>query len=58
MQICAVEYTQNKSHMEVVRNIRTVAVKVNNINDLQDFTKPQNMHNSAFRYKLDTSCKN
>ena len=44
--------------MAVVRSIRIAAVKANNINDLQDFTKSQNMHNSAFRYKLDTSGKN
>lgn len=44
-------------HVEVVRSIKTVAVKINNINGLQDFTKSQNMHNSAFRYKLDTSYK-
>ena len=52
-----VEYTQNKSHVAVVKSIRTVAVKTNNINGLQDFTKSQNMHNSVFRYKLDTSSK-
>ena len=43
--------------MEVVKNTRTVAVKADNINGLQDFTKSQNMHNSVFRYKLDTSSK-
>ena len=37
------------------KNIRIVAVKTNNINGLRGFTKTQNMHNSAFRYKLDTS---
>jgi len=41
----------------VERSIRTVAVETNNINGLQDFTKSQNMHNSAFRYKLDTNGK-
>ena len=44
-------------HVAVERNIRTVAVKTNNINGLQGFTKSQNMHNSAFRYKLDTNGK-
>ena len=45
-------------HVAVERSIRTVAVKTNNTNGLQRFTKSQNMHNSAFRYKLDTSGKN
>ena len=45
------------AHVEVVRSIRTVAVKTNNINGLLGFTKSQNMYNSAFRYKLDTSAK-
>ena len=44
-------------HVAVVRNTRTVAVENSNINDSRDFTKTQNMHNSAFRYKLDTSGK-
>ena len=46
-----------KSHVAVVKNIRTVAVETNNINELQDFEKTWNMHNSAFRYKLDTNSK-
>ena len=58
MQIYAVEYTQNKSHVAVVRSIRTVAVKISSINDSRDFQKTQNMHNSASRYKLDTNGKN
>ena len=57
MLISVVEYTQNKSHVAVVKNIRIVAAEVNSINGLQDFLKTENMHNSAFRYKLDTSCK-
>ena len=52
-----VEYRQNKSHVALVKNIKTVAVETNSINGLQDFLKTENMHNSAFRYKLDTSCK-
>jgi len=36
----------------LVKNIRTVAAKTNSINGLLDFSKTQNMHNSAFRYKL------
>ena len=43
------------SHVEVVRSIKTVVVETNNVNGLQDFKQTQNMHNSAFRYKLDTS---
>lgn len=43
--------------MAVVRSIRIAAVKISNIKGLQDFTKTQNMHNCAFRYKLDTSGK-
>ena len=46
-----------KGHVAVVRNIRTVAEETNNINGLRGFTKSQNMHNSALRYKLDTSGK-
>ena len=44
-------------HVEVVRNIKIAVVETNNINGLRGFTKSQNMNNSAFRYKLDTSCK-
>ena len=44
--------------MAVVKNIRIVAVEANSINSLRGFAKSQNMHNSAFRYKLDTSGKN
>jgi hypothetical protein len=47
----------NHVHVAVVRSIRTVAVETNDINDLRDFEETRNMHNSAFRYKLDTSCK-
>ena len=43
--------------MEVVRNIRVVVTKANDINGLRGFAKSQNMHNSAFRYKLDTNSK-
>ena len=43
--------------MEVVKSIRTVVVETKNINGLQNFYKTQNMHNYAFRYKLDTSCQ-
>ena len=57
MLISVVEYTQNKSHVAVVKNIRIAAAEVNSINGLQDFRKTQNMHNYVFRYKLDTSCK-
>ena len=57
MLFSVVEYTQNKSLVAVVKNIRTVAVEINNINGLRDFTKTQNMHNYASRYKLDISCK-
>jgi hypothetical protein len=39
------------------RNIRTAMVETSNINVLLDFAKTQNMHNSAFRYKLDTNSK-
>ena len=53
-----VEYRQNKSHVALVKNIKTVAVETNSINGLQDFLKTENMHNSAFRYKLDTNRKN
>jgi len=45
-------------HVAVVRSIKIVAVKTNNINGLQNFYKTQNMHNFAFRYKLDTNGKN
>jgi len=38
-----------------VKNIRIVAAETSNTKGLQDFAKTQNMHNSAFRYKLDTS---
>ena len=44
-------------HVAVVRSTRTVAAKPNNINGLQGFAKTQNMHNSVFRYKLDTNAK-
>jgi len=44
-------------HVEVVKSIRTVVVETKNINGLQNFYKTQNMHNYAFRYKLDTSCQ-
>ena len=44
--------------MAVVKSTKIVVVKTNNINGLRDFAKSQNMHNSAFRYKLDTSGKN
>ena len=44
--------------MAVVRNTKTVAVETNSINDFRNFGKTQNLHNSAFRYKLDTSGKN
>ena len=44
-------------HVAVGRNIKIAAVKISNINGLRDFTKSQNMHNSAFRYKLDTNGK-
>ena len=47
-----------KGHVAVERSIRTVEVKTNNNNGSRGFTKSQNMHNSAFRYKLDTSSKN
>ena len=46
-----------KGHVAVVRSIKTVAVEISNIKRLLDFIKTQNMHNSAFRYKLDTSMK-
>ena len=48
----------NLVHVAVVRNTKTVAVETNSINDFRNFGKTQNMHNSAFRYKLDTSGKN
>ena len=57
MLISVVEYSRNKNHVEVVRSIRIVAVETNSINSLQDFYKNENMHNSAFRYKLDTNDK-
>lgn len=44
-------------HVEVVRNINNVVVEISNINGLRGFTKSRNMHNSAFRYKLDTNDK-
>lgn len=40
------------------KKYRTVAVKTNNTNGLQRFTKSQNMRNSALRYKLGASYKN
>ena len=40
------------------KNIKTVAVENSNTKRLQDFVKTQDMHNCAFRYKLDTSYKN
>ena len=43
--------------MEVVRNTKIAVEEINNINGLQNFYKTQNMHNCAFRYKLDTSDK-
>ena len=55
MRRSVVEYRQNKSHVGLVRNIRTVVVKTSNNKGLRDFRKTQNMHNSASRYKLDTS---
>ena len=55
IQKSGVELTKTNVHVEVEKSIRTVAVKTNNINGLRDFTKSQNMHNSAFRYKLDTN---
>ncbi len=45
-------------HVTVVRSIRIVAVETSNIKRLLDFIESQNIHNSAFRYKLDTSYKN
>ena len=44
-------------HVAVVRSTKTVVVKNSKIKGLRDFTKTQNMHNSALRYKLDTSRK-
>ena len=57
MQPSVAKWTKSKSHVAVVRNIRTVATKANNINGLRGFAKSQNMHNFAFRYKLDTNSK-
>ena len=31
MQICAVEYTQNKSHVEVVRNTKIAVEEINKV---------------------------
>jgi len=36
MLIYAVEYTQNKSHVEVVRSTKIVMVKISNINGHRD----------------------
>ena len=55
MQIREDKWTKLNVHVEVVKSTRIVAVETNNINGLRDFTKSQNMNNSAFRYKLDTS---
>ena len=57
MLISVVEYSRNKNHVVLERNTKNVVVETNSINSLQDFYKNENMHNSAFRYKLDTSCK-
>ena len=43
--------------MAVVRSIRIAVAETSGINSLHDFCKSQNMHNSAFRYKLDTNSK-
>jgi len=43
--------------VEVVKNLSNVVAETNSIRELRDFVKTQNMHNSAFRYKLDTSAK-
>ena len=55
MLISVVEYRQNRHHVVLERNIRTVAAETCNAKGLQNFVKTKNMHNSAFRYKLDTS---
>ena len=51
------KWTNFKIHVAVVRSIRIVVVEINSINDSRDFKKTQNMHNSAFRYKIDTNSK-
>ena len=48
MLLNALKNPKSFLHVAVVRNIRTVVVETNNINDLQDFEKTRNMHNSAF----------
>jgi len=36
MQICVVEYTQNKSHVEVGKNTKTAVVKISNIKKIEN----------------------
>ena len=57
MQKSGVELGKLKVHVAVVRNTKIAVVKISNTKELQDFTKTQNMHNCASRYKLDTSYK-
>ena len=44
-------------HVAVVKNISNVAVNSSIYKGLRGFYKIWNMHNFAFRYKLDTNCK-
>ena len=52
-----VKSLKNASHVAQVRNINNVVVNSSIYKGLRGFNKNQNMHNFAFRYKLDTSCK-
>ena len=42
-------------HVAVERSIRHAAAETSSIKGLRGFVKTQKVHNSAFRYKLDTS---
>ena len=52
MQICAVEYTQNKSHVEVVRNTKIAVVKTSNIKSYRDLDKTKIMKKKHFDIHL------
>ena len=45
----------NLAHVALERSTKIVVVETSNIKGLRGFVKTQKVHNSAFRYKLDTS---
>ena len=43
MQICVVEYTQNKSHAAVVKNIRNAVEEINKVQNFGLFSMIENL---------------